>query len=169
MSRGAVRKQGRGWGCQQRGPGVSAGRGRRLRFAQTGLMRSRWSLGPGPPRAPDSVSGAGEEKGHCSRGAGLGGWPGAQHITLGGHSLGQQTPSRSEPSSEPSSQHGGRGLGRGPCGLSPPCAEGPRGQMGAVTSLSQRRWGWQGRPGVPGGAGSCEGQVQGDRGSGAGL
>lgn len=123
---------------------------------------------PRPAPAPDSVSGAGEGKGHCSRGAGPGGWPGAQHITLGGHSLGQQTPSRSEPSSEPSSQHGGRGPGRGPCGLSPPCAEGPHGQSGAVTSLSQRRWGWQGRPGVPGGAGSCEGQVQGDGGSGAG-
>lgn len=46
-----------------------------LRFAQTGLMRSRWSLAQAWSRVPDSMSGAGEGKGLQPRG-GAGGWLG---------------------------------------------------------------------------------------------
>ena len=94
------------------------------------------------------------------QGRGRSGWPGAQHITLGrrslGRSLGQQTPSRSEPSW----QHEGSGPGRGPQGHrgpSPPCRQGPRQAggcegtgrsracpRGGVEAEAQTRGSWQG-------------------------
>lgn len=141
-----------------------------------GLMRPRWSLGWGPlPGATDSVSGCRFRAGRGGEGAlqpqgrGWSGWPGAQHITLGrlslGRSLGQQTPSRLEPSW----QHEGTGLGRGPQGhrgLNPPCREDPCQAGGCEgTGLSPGEvWRQKRRPGAPGRAGSSEGQMQRGRG-----
>lgn len=92
-------------------------------------MRHRWSPGPSPaspgPRQCKRMLVQCRERGVLQlQGAGLGRLARAQHITVGGCSLGQQTPSRSELNW----QHEGTGLGRrtqGTAGQSPPCGEDP--------------------------------------------
>lgn len=96
-----------------------------------GLMRCRWSPGPGPtsPGPPDCGSkcwfsaGGGERGALQLQGAGPGRLARAQHITLGGcslgRSLGQQTPSRSELSWQHEGTGPGPGGTHGTGGLSP--------------------------------------------------